>query len=110
VDGPNQVSCELHTFSDASEHACAAAVYLRVEYKGGHIFIRLVMAKTKLAPRRTISVAKLELQAELLGVRVCSHVESALGRPVTRRVFGTDSSCTRNWARSTSAYYKGHSS
>ena len=80
VEGPNAMSCELHTFSDASEHACAAAVYLRVEYKGGRIVIRLVMAKTKLAPRRTISVAKLELQAALLGVRVCSHVESALGR------------------------------
>ncbi len=50
------MSCELHTFSDASEHACAAVIYLRVKYKGGRIVIWLVMAKTILATRRTITL------------------------------------------------------
>ena len=60
---------ELYTFSDASEEAFASVVYLRRVYQDGVVRANIVMAKTKMAQKKTISVAKLELQAALLGSR-----------------------------------------
>jgi hypothetical protein len=54
------------------------------------------MAKTKLAQKKTISVAKLELQAALLGSRLARYVCDALNRPIDKKYFWTDSSCVRN--------------
>ena len=52
---------ELHTLSVASEEAFVAVEYLRTTYKDTPPRIRLIVAKTKIAPKKTISVAKLEL-------------------------------------------------
>lgn len=97
---------ELHTFGDASEEAFAAAVYLWNVYKDGDVTVRIVMAKTRLAPLKTVSVARLELQAALLSARLTTYVGSGLTRPIKRRIFWTDSSCVRNWIRSPAAHYK----
>ncbi len=104
TDAP--ISLQLHTFTDASEEAFAAAVYLRSEYPGGRVTTRLLMAKTKLAPKKTLSVVKLELQAALLGSRLASYVGDALTRPISARYFWTDNSSVRNWLRSDSSLYK----
>ena len=61
----NIKSSKLLTFCDASEEAVAAAVYLNTSYEDGSSNFRLVMSKTKLAPCKTISIPKLELNAAL---------------------------------------------
>ena len=60
------VESEVHVFCDASEEAFAAVAYLRSVRKEKHLFSNIIMAKTRVAPKKTISVAKLELQAALL--------------------------------------------
>ncbi|XP_066596270.1 uncharacterized protein [Prorops nasuta] len=57
----NGQSCQLHCFSDASNRAYAACLYLRVEDKYGNVFVTMLMAKTKVAPVKTISIPNLEL-------------------------------------------------
>lgn len=101
----NIKSSQLLTFCDASEEAVAAAVYLNTSYEDGSSNCRLVMAKTKLAPRKTISIPKLELIAALLGARLSRYVEEALNLPDLTRLFWTDSSTTRNWLRAVAAHY-----
>ena len=44
----NIVRTELHTFTDASEEACAASCYTRIVYSDGRVLIRHVKAVTKL--------------------------------------------------------------
>ena len=100
------IRTELHTFSDDSEEALAAAVYLRQVYPGEKVAVRLVMAKTKLAQKKTISIPKLELNAALLAARLSNFVQKSMTRPIKHRRFWTDSSCVRNWVRSTAAFYK----
>ena len=52
---------ELHGYCDASERAYAGVVYSRMLDASGKVKIRLLMAKTKVAPIKPISVARLEL-------------------------------------------------
>jgi hypothetical protein len=105
-DSANIVSSELHTFCDASEEAYAAVVYVRSVYGDGSVVVRQVKATNKLAPKKTISVPRLELNAALLGARVARAVQEALPAHVKRRRFWTDSSTVRNWIRATAADYQ----
>ena len=53
-------------FLDASEKAYSVAIYLRNEYTDGTISVRLVAAKTRLAPLKTISIPRLELTGAVI--------------------------------------------
>ncbi|XP_033218203.1 uncharacterized protein LOC117173671 [Belonocnema kinseyi] len=63
--GADTQSIQIHGFSDASRLAYAAAVYLRIVSESGQIFVKLLIAKTKVAPIKTVSIPNLELCAEL---------------------------------------------
>ena len=70
---------ELRVLCDASEEAFATALYIRnTDLVGNYLSSNLVISKTRVAPRKTISVAKMVLQAALLGVRVASTVQNKL--------------------------------
>ena len=106
---PDQVQIsmvELHAFGDASEEAYAAVIYLRVVYSDGRILVRQVKAANKIAPKKTISIPKLELNAALLSARLLQTVHSILEPRIQRRFLWTDSSTVRNWIRATAAYYQ----
>ena len=104
------ISSEIHVFCDASEEAYAAVVYVRNLYTREdveqEVLVRQVKAANKLAPKKCISVPKLELNAALLGARVARSIEASLPVKITRRRFWTDSSTVRNWIRATAAYYQ----
>ncbi|XP_071571325.1 uncharacterized protein [Temnothorax nylanderi] len=70
--GPPGSLLELHGFADASERAYAAVLYLRAETEEG-IVTTLVCAKTKVAPIKTISLARLELCAADLLLKLTEH-------------------------------------
>ena len=53
-------SVEIHGFSDASERAYAAVVYLRVRNESGDVRIHFISAKTNVAPLKHLSLPRLE--------------------------------------------------
>ncbi|XP_043862279.1 uncharacterized protein LOC122756521 [Drosophila santomea] len=55
-----EVIIEHHGFCDASQRAYGAAIYIRVEM-GQRILTRLLTAKTRVAPVKTVSLPRLEL-------------------------------------------------
>ncbi len=57
---------QLHGFSDASEVAYAGVVYLRLVDTTGCVHVSLVIAKTKVAPIKRLSIPRLELCGALL--------------------------------------------
>ena len=63
--GVNKV--DLHIFSDASLEAMCMVAYLRKQEKGEVAF---VIGKCRVAPIRNMTVAKLEMQAAVFGVRL----------------------------------------
>ncbi|XP_046630675.1 uncharacterized protein LOC124310754 [Daphnia pulicaria] len=97
---------ELDTFVDASEEACAAVCFIRNVYSDHRVIVRFIKAVTNLAPLKTVSVCKLELNAGLLGARLARFVESSLTQKITARRFWTDSSTVRNWVRALSGDYQ----
>ena len=99
-------SSQLHTFCDASEEAYAAVIYVRNVYRSGRVSIHQIKASNKLAPKKTISVPKLELNAALLGSRLTRFVSSSISRKIDNRFLWTDSSTVRNWIRATASYYQ----
>lgn len=69
----------LHGFCDASERGYAAAVYLRTVSRSGATDVRLILAKSKVAPLRTrLTIPKLELSGAALLMRLLNHVTSTL--------------------------------
>ncbi len=91
---------------DASDEVCAASCYTREVYQDGRVLVRHVKTVTKLAPLKTVSVCKLELNAGLLGARLAQFVQMALKRKLDNRCFLTDSSSVRNWVRVESSHYQ----
>ena len=57
----NIKSSELHCFSDASERAYAAVIYLRSIYEDGRVDVNLIASKTKVGPLKKQSIPMLEL-------------------------------------------------
>ena len=68
---------ELHSFSDASIKAFAAAVYLRLE-SDDNVSTTLVASKTRVAPLKQQSLPRLELLGALISSRFASAVERAV--------------------------------
>ncbi|XP_059083497.1 uncharacterized protein LOC131880808 [Tigriopus californicus] len=97
---------QLHVFCDASIEAFAAVAYLRHEFETGKVEIRIVLAKIRVAPVKPISVAKLELNAAVLGCRIAEVAEKSLRGQIHRRTFWTDSSAVRGWLRGTATFYQ----
>ncbi|XP_057376189.1 uncharacterized protein LOC130697275 [Daphnia carinata] len=97
---------QIHTFCDASEEAYGALVYLRNTYGDACVKIVQIKGSTKIAPKKCLSVPKLELNAALLGSRLALFVSSCLSHRISRRYFWTDSSTVRNWIRATVSFYQ----
>lgn len=86
-------------FSDASQRAFAAAVYLRC-VTGTSISVNLLVAKTKIAPIATTSMPRLELCGALLLSRLMKATASGIGLPTEDWLFWTDARVVLNWIRS----------
>ena len=89
---------ELHVFSDASENAICATGYVVQELPEGRIS-SLCFAKCLLAPLKTKSIPRLELDAAVLGTRVASVIRAAHPWEVTKVHHWTDAKDVLYWLR-----------
>ncbi|XP_071581570.1 uncharacterized protein [Temnothorax nylanderi] len=97
-DAP-ETGLELHGFADASERAYAAVIYLRAETKDGSWRVTLIAAKTKVAPLKQVTLARLELNAAALLVKLASHAKTVLELQGVTFHFWSDSMVTLGWIR-----------
>ncbi|XP_043267646.1 uncharacterized protein [Venturia canescens] len=99
-------SVELHGFSDASQLAMAAVVYLRSTSSDGSTSVTLLASKTRVAPLKRLSIPRLELSAALLLARLIAYIQKTLPRKDAPLYLWTDSSVTLTWVSSQPARWK----
>ncbi|XP_049881954.1 uncharacterized protein LOC126377964 [Pectinophora gossypiella] len=93
---PRHVLCdhfqtlELHLFMDASERAYGACVYIRSVNDNGEVTVRLLMAKSRVAPLKPTTIPRLELCGAVAAARLyerdCTPLTPGhfiIGRPLT---------------------------
>ena len=96
----------LHTFSDASEAAYAAAVYIRQEYEDKSTTTRLIGSKTRLSPLKAMSIPRLELMGAVIGLQLTKQISSPLEIPLSQTTFWVDSMNVIYWIHGQSRNYK----
>lgn len=90
-------SSVLYVFCDASGEAFGAVAYLRTKDSDGRVEVRLITAKTRVSPKRPLTIPRLELQGALLVARMAKHLEKNLRLALQGCVFWTDSQVVRAW-------------
>ena len=99
-DENGKVTRELHHFSDASEVAYGVASYLRVVWPDGAVSTQLVMAKSRLAPLKPLTIPRLELCTATLATRQDAMLKRELDVEIVSSHFWADSSIVLQYIRS----------
>lgn len=97
VDWEN-ISCQLHVFTDASEDAYAAVTYLRITMND-QVSCVLIGAKTRVAPIKIQSVPRMELNGARLGAQLGKTITDSLRVPLEKIVYWTDAKTVLLWLR-----------
>jgi hypothetical protein len=87
----NGSAMQLHHFSDASQRAFGCCTYLRCVNSQGQISVMLVMSKGRLAPLKSVTIPRLELQAALLAAQIDAMLRSQLELDLLESCFWVDS-------------------
>lgn len=95
---PAPTKIELHGFSDASQTAFAAVVYWRAVYDDGHVEVKLVASKTKVAPLKKQTIPRLELLGATILARLINTLRNCLSTNQDIEIFNwTDSKAVLCW-------------
>ena len=106
---PNDVKAvEIHGFGDASIIALGACVYIRFLTFDDQVFVRLVAAKTRVAPLKHETMPRLELMAALVLAKLINSVENALRKviQITKVYCWSDSQVALWWIKNEDKVHK----
>ncbi|XP_050298613.1 uncharacterized protein LOC126737669 isoform X1 [Anthonomus grandis grandis] len=94
--GPQEAEqWSLHIFCDASKEAFSAVVFLR-GVENGRVFVRLLGAKSRVAPKKVLSIPRLELMGALIAVRLYSNIVENFDNKL-EAFFWSDSTTVLSW-------------
>ena len=87
----NVVSCSLHHFSDACGSGYGQSRYIRLLNQRGQVHCILLIGKSRVAPLKFVSIARYELTAATLSVKISKMLKNELDIHVDDEIFWTDS-------------------
>lgn len=93
----SECTLELHGFCDASSLAYGAAVYARVTDPSGRVCVNLLSTKSKVAPIKTLTIPRLELNGAKMLTELMETVREALNVPQENCTFWCDSTIVLRW-------------
>ena len=92
---------QLHIFADASELGFGAVGYLRREYSD-RVDTSFVMAKSRVAALKFVTIPRMELCAAVMAVRLGIFIREEIKFPLERTTYWSDSTTVLSWINSTS--------
>lgn len=98
-DSSEVIHFELHGFADASQSAYAACFYLRSVSRQRQTTVRLLCAKSRIAPLKQITIPRLGLSRAVLITQLMNQVRSALTVPINDTYAWSDSTITLLWIK-----------
>ena len=98
-------SIQLHGYSDASDNAYAAVIFIRATYPTLQPTVNLVISKTKVSPLKTRTTPQLELCGANLLARLMATTRQTLGVPLEDVWTYTDSTVVLGWLGGESGRY-----
>ena len=96
----------LCIFCDASIEAFGTCAYIRWGTETNTFVIRFVAAKSRVAPLKTLTIPRLELQAAVLAVRLCRSIIKESRMQFERIIFFSDSHIVLSWIRNQAREFK----
>ena len=97
-------SLELHLFGDSSQEVFSAVAFLRAKVKSSKTRatteLAFVFGKARVAPMKTLTIPRLELQAALLASRLRNEIQTALTLEIDKTFMWTDSTTVLQWIHS----------
>ena len=96
----------LCIFSDASIDAFGTCAYIRWETTTNTFETRFIAAKSRVAPLKTLTIARLELQAAVLAVRLYRSILEETRFQLQRIIFFCDSHIVLSWIRNQAREFK----
>ena len=85
------IRTEICSFSDASNIGIGQVSYLRMVNENQEVHVAFLMAKSRVAPIKPISIPRLELTAAVVSVNVASMLRNELDIANTQCLYFTDS-------------------
>ena len=92
------LTTQIHGFSDASERAMGAVVYIRTVYENGSVDVKLIASKTRVAPVKGQTIPRLELVAATVLAKLVDSLLKALDWDV-EVFYWVDSTTALHWIR-----------
>ena len=89
--------CNFMDLANPSEVAYARVVYLRAVDHNGSVYVSLVMAITKVAPIKRLTIPRLELCEAVIVTKLLSHAAKILNIPTKQVYDWSDSVVVLSW-------------
>ena len=96
----------LCIFSDASNEAFGACAYVRWLTESNEYVTRFIAAKSRVAPLKTLTIPRLELQAAVPATRLYQSIAEESRMQFEKVVFFSDSNIVLSWIRSQAREFK----
>ena len=96
----------LCIFSDASREAFRSCTYIRQKGENSKYEVKLIAAKSRVAPLKQLTIPRLELQAAVLASRLAKTIQEESRIKFSDVMFFTNSTIVIAWIRNTSGSFK----
>lgn len=96
---------QLHVFSDASLRAFGAVAYFRYRTSPDTFNTRFVIAKTRVAPLKKLTLPRLELMGATIAARIVNHLKKIF-KNLETIILWSDSTIALYWIRGSASKWK----
>ncbi|XP_072014570.1 uncharacterized protein [Amphiura filiformis] len=96
---------QMHHFADASGVGYGTASYIRLINSSNEVHCQLLMAKSRVAPLKKVTIPRMELTAATVAIRVDAMLRRELQIPIDESIFWTDSTTVLRYINSESARF-----